>query len=172
MDIHIEVPPVQFRKLRSTSNGSGSKELRQQVQSARTRQRQRFGLSTTTNATMSHKQVEKHCTLDEQSEMMLKQAIVEFHLSARAHDKICKVARTIADLNTSPKPSATANWTENFELGTRASRPPDGWHGQAVLGRGLKIENNYRFRTNFPRSNCPSPSVAVRSCTNRCPSCQ
>jgi magnesium chelatase family protein len=52
MDIHIEVPPVQFRKLRSTSNGSGSKELRQQVQSARTRQRQRFGLSTTTNATV------------------------------------------------------------------------------------------------------------------------
>ncbi|MHC4290361.1 MAG: YifB family Mg chelatase-like AAA ATPase [Planctomycetota bacterium] len=101
MDIHIEVPPVQFRKLRSTSNGSGSKELRQQVQSARTRQRQRFGLSTTTNATMSHKQVEKHCTLDEQSEMMLKQAIVEFHLSARAHDKICKVARTIADLEDS-----------------------------------------------------------------------
>ncbi|MHC5162823.1 MAG: YifB family Mg chelatase-like AAA ATPase [Planctomycetota bacterium] len=101
MDIHIEVPPVQFRKLRSTSNGSGSKELRQQVQSARTRQLQRFGLSTTTNATMSHKQVEKNCVLDEQSEMMLKQAIVEFHLSARAHDKICKVARTIADLEDS-----------------------------------------------------------------------
>ena len=56
-------------------------------------------MSTTSNATMSHKQVEKHCTLDEQSEMMLKQAITEFHLSARAHDKICKVARTIADLD-------------------------------------------------------------------------
>jgi magnesium chelatase family protein len=101
MDIHIEVPPVEFRKLRSTSNGSGSKELRQQVRQARTRQQQRFGVSTTTNAIMSHKQVEKHCILDEQSEMMLKQAIVEFHLSARAHDKICKVARTIADLENS-----------------------------------------------------------------------
>ncbi|MHC4781785.1 MAG: magnesium chelatase subunit ChlI family protein, partial [Planctomycetota bacterium] len=61
----------------------------------------RFGVSTTSNAIMSHKQVEKHCALDEQSEMMLKQAIVEFHLSARAHDKICKVARTIADLEDS-----------------------------------------------------------------------
>ncbi|MHC5123259.1 MAG: YifB family Mg chelatase-like AAA ATPase [Planctomycetota bacterium] len=101
MDIHIDVPPVEFRKLRSTSNGSGSKELRRQVQSARGRQQERFGVSTTSNATMSHKQVEKHCTLDEQSEMMLKQAIVEFHLSARAHDKICKVARTIADLEDS-----------------------------------------------------------------------
>ncbi|MHC4928782.1 MAG: ATP-binding protein, partial [Planctomycetota bacterium] len=101
MDIHIDVPPVEFRKLRSTSNGSGSKELRGQVQSARGRQQERFGVSTTSNATMSHKQVEKHCTLDKQSEMMLKQAIVEFHLSARAHDKICKVARTIADLEDS-----------------------------------------------------------------------
>ena len=98
MDIHIEVPPVEFRKLRSTSNGSGSKELRRLVQRARGRQQKRFGVSTTSNATMSHKQVEKHCSLDKQSEMMLKQAIVEFHLSARAHDKICKVARTIADL--------------------------------------------------------------------------
>jgi len=51
-----------------------------------------------TNARMSHKQVEKFCKLDSASEMMLKQAMTEFGLSARAHDKICKVARTIADL--------------------------------------------------------------------------
>ena len=101
MDIHIEVPPVAFRKLRSTSNGSGSKELRTQVQSARRRQQGRFNDSTKTNATMAHKQVENHCVLDERSEMMLKQAITEFQLSARAHDKICKVARTIADLESS-----------------------------------------------------------------------
>jgi len=47
---------------------------------------------------MSHKQVRKFCELDSASEMMLKQAMTEFGLSARAHDKICKVARTIADL--------------------------------------------------------------------------
>ena len=47
---------------------------------------------------MSHKQVEKFCKLDEAGEMILKQAMQEFGLSARAHDKICKLARTIADL--------------------------------------------------------------------------
>jgi len=47
---------------------------------------------------MTHKQTEKFCKLDSASEMMLKQAMTEFGLSARAHDKICKVARTIADL--------------------------------------------------------------------------
>jgi magnesium chelatase family protein len=47
---------------------------------------------------MSHKQVEKFCTLDAAGELILKQAMTEFGLSARAHDKVCKVARTIADL--------------------------------------------------------------------------
>ena len=47
---------------------------------------------------MSHKNVEKFCELDSSSEMMLKQAMTEFGLSARAHDKICKISRTIADL--------------------------------------------------------------------------
>jgi magnesium chelatase family protein len=50
---------------------------------------------------MTHKQVEKFCNLDTACEMLLKQAMVEFGLSARAHDKICKVARTIADLASS-----------------------------------------------------------------------
>ena len=51
------------------------------------------------NARMTHKQVENFCKLDSPSELMLKQAMTEFGLSARAHDKICKVARTIADLS-------------------------------------------------------------------------
>ena len=51
-----------------------------------------------TNSRMSHKQTEKFCPLDAPSELILKQAMTEFGLSARAHDKICKVARTIADL--------------------------------------------------------------------------
>ena len=52
---------------------------------------------------MNHKQVEKFCPLDEPCEQLLKQAMIEFGLSARAHDKICKVARTIADLDDSQK---------------------------------------------------------------------
>ncbi len=98
MDIHIEVPPVEFRKLRDRRNGSGSKEVRDLVQQARQLQRERFGNPFTTNATMGHKQVEQFCPLDSTAEMMLRQAMAEFALSARAHDKICKVARTVADL--------------------------------------------------------------------------
>jgi magnesium chelatase family protein len=51
-----------------------------------------------TNARMTHKQTEKFCRIDSAGEMLLRQAMTEFGLSARAHDKICKVARTIADL--------------------------------------------------------------------------
>jgi len=98
MDIHIDVPPVEFRKLRSHRSGDGSAQIRLQVQQARQIQRQRFGHPFMTNAAMGHKQVEQFCVLDSTSEMMLRQAMTEFALSARAHDKICKVARTIADL--------------------------------------------------------------------------
>ena len=99
IDIHIEVPAVGFSKLRSKTDQLNSKEMRQQVTNARAIQHDRFGDGVLmTNSRMSHKQVEKYCLLDESSEMMLKQAMNEFGLSARAHDKICKVARTIADL--------------------------------------------------------------------------
>ncbi len=100
IDIHIDVPAVSFRKLRAKSGDSESARIRQQVVSARRMQIERFGNGKiTTNATMTHKQVEKFCGLDEASEQLLKQAMVEFALSARAHDKICKVSRTIADLD-------------------------------------------------------------------------
>lgn len=99
IDIHIDVPNVPFNKLRSNEESSGSEEIRQQVMAAREIQRKRFGeKKTTTNATMTHRQIRKFCSLDEQAEMVLKVAMTEFGLSARAHDKICKVARTIADL--------------------------------------------------------------------------
>ena len=52
-----------------------------------------------TNAYMTHRQLERHCRLDAAGEMLLKSAMAELGLSARAHDKICKVARTIADLS-------------------------------------------------------------------------
>ncbi|MFC1739601.1 YifB family Mg chelatase-like AAA ATPase [Planctomycetota bacterium] len=99
IDIHIDVPSISFRKLRSKSGRINSATIRENVVSARRIQTSRFGDGRImTNAEMVHKQVEKHCPLDEPCEMMLKQAMTEFGLSARAHDKICKVARTIADL--------------------------------------------------------------------------
>jgi magnesium chelatase family protein len=99
IDIHIDVPAIGFRKLRSKSGQLDSATMRADVVRAMGIQTERFGDGKIhTNARMSHKQVEKFCKLDSPSEMLLKQAMHEFGLSARAHDKICKLARTIADL--------------------------------------------------------------------------
>ena len=100
IDIHIDVPAISFSRLRSKSGQLGSVTMREDVIRARDAQIKRFaGSDGFTNAIMTHKQVEKFCPLDSASELMLKQAMTEFGLSARAHDKICKVARTIADLS-------------------------------------------------------------------------
>jgi magnesium chelatase family protein len=99
IDIHIDVPAISFSKLRSKSSQLDSATMRKDVVKAREVQGKRFGNDKPmTNARMSHKQVRKFCELDQACEMLLKQAMTEFGLSARAHDKICKVARTIADL--------------------------------------------------------------------------
>jgi magnesium chelatase family protein len=98
IDIHIEVPAVSFSKLRSKAAQTDSQTIRMDVVRARGLQANRFDGKVITNSRLSHKQVEKYCKLDLHSEMLLKQAMTEFGLSARAHDKICKVARTIADL--------------------------------------------------------------------------
>lgn len=100
IDIHIEVPAISFVKLRSRAGQLGSDTMMRDVVEARAVQAERFGEGTVmSNARMSHKQVEKFCQLDSAGEMLLKQAMTEFGLSARAHDKICKVARTIADIS-------------------------------------------------------------------------
>lgn len=99
IDIHIDVPAISFSKLRSKSGQLGSAAMREDVVKAGEIQAKRFDNdSTMTNARMSHKQIRNWCELDESCEMLLKQAMTEFGLSARAHDKICKVGRTIADL--------------------------------------------------------------------------
>jgi magnesium chelatase family protein len=99
IDIHIDVPAVAFNKLRSKVRQIDSASLRASVMAAREIQRRRFGDGKVlTNAHMSHQQLERFCGIDATGEMMLKEAMMELGLSARAHDKICKVARTIADL--------------------------------------------------------------------------
>ncbi len=99
IDIHIDVPAITFSKLRSRSGQLDSAAMRAEVVRAAQTQAERFGNGRImTNARMSHKQVEKYCKLDSTSELMLKQAMTEFGLSARAHDKICKLARTISDI--------------------------------------------------------------------------
>jgi magnesium chelatase family protein len=99
IDIHCEVAPVSYHRLHSDSDGISSESIRKHVVRVRQIQSGRFGKDgLMTNAMMSHKEVQTHCRLDESCQQLLKQAMTEFGLSARAHDKICKVARTIADL--------------------------------------------------------------------------
>jgi magnesium chelatase family protein len=99
IDIHLEVPAVTYRDLTSKVKGTSSAQMREQVVRAIGRQRERFGRDgTMTNASMGKPEVEKHGVLDEAGQMLMKQAMEELGLSARAFDKVRKVARTIADL--------------------------------------------------------------------------
>jgi magnesium chelatase family protein len=107
IDIHLDVPAVPYRELRGKSDGTPSASMRDQVTGARAVQAARFGNGRQTNARMSHRQVKKFCALDEAGESLLKQAVQELGLSARAHDKILRVARTIADLEGAPDVTVT-----------------------------------------------------------------
>lgn len=99
IDMHIEVPAITFSRLRAGSDNQSSAAIRGRVLAARAIQAARFSDSPgKTNAHMTHKELEQYCRLDQPSQMLLKQAMDSLGLSARAHDKICKVARTIADL--------------------------------------------------------------------------
>jgi magnesium chelatase family protein len=99
IDIHIEVPAVPFKELSSGETGTTSKGMREQVIAARAIQRQRFaGTRTRYNGQMNTRAIRKHCVLDEDCQGLLKASVNELGLSARAHDKILRLARTIADL--------------------------------------------------------------------------
>lgn len=99
IDIHIEVPAVNFTELSRERAGTPSAELRAMVTAARRRQRDRFdGGATRYNADMSHRLVRRFCRLNDEGNNVLRSAMDELGLSARAHDKILRVARTVADL--------------------------------------------------------------------------
>ncbi|MGN6368681.1 MAG: YifB family Mg chelatase-like AAA ATPase [Phycisphaerae bacterium] len=104
IDIHLEVPAVTYRDLTSKAEGTNSATMRKQVLAAIGIQRERFGReSTVTNANMGKQEIEKHCVLDASGQLLMKQAMEEMGLSARAFDKVRKVARTIADLEGAEK---------------------------------------------------------------------
>jgi magnesium chelatase family protein len=121
IDIHIEVPAVQYKELRSGASAEGSAEIRDRVLAARERQHARFvrvgvaGEERTrptgrnasqpvyANAQMSTQQIRLYCELSSDAERILERAMQQQGLSARAHDRILKVARTIADLEAAPE---------------------------------------------------------------------
>ena len=100
IDIHIEVQPVPFEKLTDERRGEPSKTIRERVTKAREIQTLRFSDNEKVhyNAQMNVKQIREHCELNEASKTLLKAAMENLNLSARAYDRILKVSRTIADL--------------------------------------------------------------------------
>jgi len=100
IDIHIEVNPVPFEKLTEETKGESSLEIRKRVTAARKIQSERFTNFDNVhyNAQMSVKQIREYCKLSDESMSLLKNAMEKLNLSARAFDRILKVARTITDL--------------------------------------------------------------------------
>jgi len=107
IDIHVEVPRVEYEKLSSERLGEPSAAVRERVEAARDRQRVRFEalrrqessrFDITCNAEMRPAEVRKYCGLDETGQSLMKSAMSQLQLSARAYHRVLKLARTIADL--------------------------------------------------------------------------
>lgn len=127
IDIHIEVTPVPFDKLSEERKGEQSVVIRERVTRAREIQTLRFSEFENIhyNAQMGVKQIRKYCKLNKSSLELLKTAMERLHLSARAYDRILKVARTIADLEVSE--AITGNHIS--EAIQYRSLDRDGWFG-------------------------------------------
>ncbi|NLD42587.1 MAG: YifB family Mg chelatase-like AAA ATPase [Chloroflexi bacterium] len=104
IDIHVEVPRVEYDKLAGSTLGEPSEEIRARVEAARQLQRQRFaGTRMSTNADMGPAEVRVHCELDEVGRSLVRAAMRQLGLSARAYHRVLKLARTVADLAASDR---------------------------------------------------------------------
>ena len=108
IDIHIDVPAVKFKELASDTPAESSAEIRERVVRARQVQQERFrGEKIFSNAQMSPRLIRKHCLIDKESKALLENVITRLGLSARAYDRILKVSRTLADMESKEKIDAT-----------------------------------------------------------------
>jgi magnesium chelatase family protein len=109
IDLHVEAPAVEYKELSDTIPAESSAAIRERILKARSIQQKRFSKTgksgksakakkTTCNARMTHSQLKEHCRLDDRGNELLKNAMTDLNFSARAYDRILKVARTIADL--------------------------------------------------------------------------
>ncbi len=102
IDLHVEVPRVEYKELtgKTGAEGETSEEIRNRVEACREVQLQRFvdEPDVTTNAVMHPKLMRRHCELNKASDALLERAMTDLNFSARAHDRILKVARTLADI--------------------------------------------------------------------------
>jgi magnesium chelatase family protein len=108
IDIHLEVPRIEYEKLADRRAGESSADIRARVEAARRIQHDRFaGTGLLTNADMGPRELQTHVILDDTGEGMMKAAVRQLHLSARAYHRILKLARTIADLAASERVEVT-----------------------------------------------------------------
>src|SRR4051812_44427471 len=100
IDLHIEVPAVEYRDVASQRQEENSECIRGRVSQARQRQQERFSKDSkiNCNARMGPRQIKQHCKLSDESQELIRIAMTELNLSARAYDRILKVSRTVADL--------------------------------------------------------------------------
>ena len=100
IDIHLEVPRLKYEHLTDKRRGEPSEEIRKRVDKVREIQKYRYkNDGIIFNAHLESKELERYCVLDKEAQELLKLAILELGISARAYDKILKVSRTIADLD-------------------------------------------------------------------------
>jgi magnesium chelatase family protein len=99
IDLHVEVPRVDYEKLATSRRGEPSAAVRARVEAARAMQAQRFaGTTLYCNADMGPGEVRQHCDLDDTGRRLMKSAMAQMNLSARGFHRVLKVGRTIADL--------------------------------------------------------------------------
>jgi magnesium chelatase family protein len=105
IDLHVEVPPVKFHEMSGERTGETSAQIRERVVAARQIQLKRFAHKPkiTCKARLGPKELKEYCALDDSTKELLKNAMADLNFSARAYDRILKVARTIADLAASEK---------------------------------------------------------------------
>ncbi|MCA1595858.1 MAG: ATP-binding protein, partial [Chloroflexi bacterium] len=104
IDIHIEVPRLRYEDLSSARPGEPSAAVRERVTKSRELQTTRFaGTKLYCNAHMQARQIRQHCHVDESVKDLLRSAVAQLNLSARAYDRILKLSRTIADLDNQEK---------------------------------------------------------------------
>jgi magnesium chelatase family protein len=103
IDLHLEVPAVPYKDLSASADGTSSADMRRQVEAARAVQRTRFGGGDLLNGRMGPRDLRRHCVLDAEAAGLLKAAMETLGLSARAHDRILRVARTVADLDSAER---------------------------------------------------------------------
>jgi magnesium chelatase family protein len=98
IDLHVDVARLNECELVETKSGDTSETIRLRVLRAVNIQHERYGNTTIFNGQLSHKQIRKYCAIDEKSQALLSRAVTQLGLSARAYDRVLRIARTIADL--------------------------------------------------------------------------